>query len=140
VEEMLSQSTPVQRLKIAILPLDLPCSGPVTHSGDISITGKSHKKKPDESSKDDTEMKKVSQFKYVTWNIRGLGEKGEELDKILHKNNITISVTAESKNELQDTKETESYTVIYSGVNICTRGQSGVMMWIHTSISNKILL
>jgi len=25
----------VQRLKVAILPLDLPCSGPVTHSGEI---------------------------------------------------------------------------------------------------------
>jgi len=28
-----SQNMPVQRLKVAILPLDLPCSGPVTHSG-----------------------------------------------------------------------------------------------------------
>jgi hypothetical protein len=56
MEEMQSQSTPVQRLKVAILPLDLLCSGPITHSGDISITGKSHKKKPDGSSKDDTEM------------------------------------------------------------------------------------
>ena len=32
---------PVQRLKVAILPLDLPCSGPVTHSGEILTTGKS---------------------------------------------------------------------------------------------------
>ena len=38
---------PVQRLKVAILPLDLPCSGPVTHSGEILTTGKSHGKKPD---------------------------------------------------------------------------------------------
>ena len=30
----------VQRLKIAILPIDLPCSGPVTHSGEILTTGK----------------------------------------------------------------------------------------------------
>jgi len=35
---------PVQRLKVAILPLDLPCSGIVTHSGEILTTGKSHKK------------------------------------------------------------------------------------------------
>jgi len=33
MEEMPSLNTPVQRLKVAILPLDLPCSGPVTHSG-----------------------------------------------------------------------------------------------------------
>jgi hypothetical protein len=32
---------------------------PVTHSGGISITGKSHKKKPDGSSKDEMEMKKM---------------------------------------------------------------------------------
>jgi len=44
---MPSQNMPVQRLKVAILPLDLPCSGPVTHSGEILTTGKSHGKKPD---------------------------------------------------------------------------------------------
>jgi hypothetical protein len=52
MEKMPSQSTPVQRLKVAILPLDLPCSRPVTHSEDISIIGKSRKKKQDGSSKD----------------------------------------------------------------------------------------
>ena len=31
--EMPFLNTPVQRLKVAILPMDLPCSGPVTHSG-----------------------------------------------------------------------------------------------------------
>jgi len=35
MEEMPSLNMPVQRLKVAILPLDLPCSGPVTHSGEI---------------------------------------------------------------------------------------------------------
>jgi hypothetical protein len=75
MEETPSQNTPVQRLKVATLPQDLSCSVPVTHSGGISITGKSHKKKPDGSSKDEMEMKKVSGFKYLTWNIRGLGEK-----------------------------------------------------------------
>ena len=75
----------VQRLKVAILPLDLPCSGPVTHSGEILTTGKSHGKKLDRfSSSDDTDVKKVLRFKYATWNIRGLGEKEEELDKILN--------------------------------------------------------
>jgi hypothetical protein len=38
---------PVQRLKVAILPLDLPCTGSVTHSGEISTTDKSHGKKQD---------------------------------------------------------------------------------------------
>jgi len=35
-----------------------------------------------------------------SWNIRGLGEKEEELDKILNKNNIKISVITESKKKL----------------------------------------
>jgi hypothetical protein len=46
MEEMPSLNMPVQRLKVAILPLDLPCSGPVTHSGEILTTDKSHRKKP----------------------------------------------------------------------------------------------
>jgi hypothetical protein len=46
MEEMPSQNTPVQRLKVAILPLDLPCSGPVTHLGEILTTGKSNRIKP----------------------------------------------------------------------------------------------
>ena len=41
-----SLNRPVQRLKISILPQDLPCSGPVTHSGEILTTGKSHGKQP----------------------------------------------------------------------------------------------
>ena len=47
MEGMPSLNMPVQRLKVAILPLDLPCSGPVTHSEEILTTGKSHGKKPD---------------------------------------------------------------------------------------------
>jgi hypothetical protein len=35
---------PVQRLKAAILPLDLPCSGFVIHSGEILTTEKSYRK------------------------------------------------------------------------------------------------
>jgi len=47
MEEMPSLNMPLQWLKGAILPLDLPCSGPVTHSEEILTTGKSHGKKPD---------------------------------------------------------------------------------------------
>jgi len=53
MEEMPSLNKPVQRLKVATLPLDLPCSGPVTHSGEISTTDKSHGKKPDRFSLND---------------------------------------------------------------------------------------
>jgi len=58
MEEMPSHNTTV--LKIEILPLDLPCSGLVTHSREILTTGKSHKKRPyGLFAKDDTEMKKL---------------------------------------------------------------------------------
>jgi hypothetical protein len=61
MEEMPSLNKPVQRLKVAILPLDLPCSGSVTHSGEILTTGKSYRKKPDRFSlNDDMDVKKVS--------------------------------------------------------------------------------
>jgi hypothetical protein len=41
------------RLKVIILPLDLPCSGPVTHSREILTTDKSHGKKLDRYSLND---------------------------------------------------------------------------------------
>ena len=133
---MPSLNMPVQRLKVAILPLDLPCSGPVTHSGEVLTTGKFHGKKPNRFSlNDNMAVEKVSRFKYATWNSRGLGEKEEELDKILNENNIKVLVITKSKKKLQGTKETEHYTVIYSGVDRHTRG---VMILIHKSISNKI--
>jgi len=81
---MPSLNMPVQRLKVAILPLDLPCSGPVTQSGEILTTENSHGKKPDRFPlNDNMDVGKVSRFKYATWNTRGLGEK-EELDEILN--------------------------------------------------------
>ena len=98
MEEMPSLNMPVQRLKVVILPLDLPCSGAVTHSGEILTIGKSHGKKPDRFSlNEDTDVKKVSRLKYATWNIRGLGEKEEELDKTLNENNIKMSVITENR-------------------------------------------
>jgi hypothetical protein len=36
-------------------------------------------------------------FKYAAWNVRGLGEEEEELDKILNENNIKILVITEIK-------------------------------------------
>jgi len=44
---MPSLNMPVQRLQVAILPLDLLCSGSVIQSREILTTDKSHGKKPD---------------------------------------------------------------------------------------------
>jgi len=72
---------PVQRLKVAFLLLDLPCSV-VTHSGEIIVTGEFHKQKSEGIfEKEDSEMKKVLLVKYATWKVRGLGEKETELHR-----------------------------------------------------------
>jgi len=95
----------VLRLKIAILTLNLTCCGPITHSGEILTAGKSHGKKPDRFSLNgNMVVEKVLQFKYATWNIRGLGEKEEKFDNILNENNIKISVITESKKEISRNK------------------------------------
>ena len=83
------------------------------------------------------DVKNVSRFKYATWIIRGLGESEEELGKILNEHDIKISVITERKKKLEGTKETGYYMVIYCGVDRHIRGQSGVMIWIHKSISNR---
>ena len=57
------------------------------------------------------DVKKISRYRYATWNIRGLGEREGELDKIQNENNIKISVITESKKKLQGTKETEHCAV-----------------------------
>ena len=55
---------PVQTLKVAVLPMDLACSGLITHSQEILIIGKSHNRKPEELyPTDDSEMKNVVGFK-----------------------------------------------------------------------------
>ena len=75
--EMQPQNTLVQWLKLAIWPLDLPCSGLIIHAGEILTTGKSHKKLDIIFPKDYSQMKKVLQFKYASWNVTGLREKEE---------------------------------------------------------------
>jgi hypothetical protein len=123
--------------KVAILPLDRNCSGLVAHSGEILITGKSPKKDPDRLfPKDNLEMTKVLRFKYATWNVRGLGEKEEALDKTLNENHIKISVIIERRNKLWGTKGTENYMVVYGAVNRYTVARQG-LTWINKSISNK---
>ena len=109
-------------VQLAILPLDLPCSGPVTHSGEILTTDKSHGKKLDRFSlNDNMDVKKVLWIKYATWNIRGLGEKEEELDKILNENNLKISVITESRKKLQGMKN----KYILSNVADCPKNLHG---------------
>jgi len=60
---MPSQNMPVQRLMVAMLPLNLSCSGLVTHSGEILTIDKPHKKKSDGLfPTEDIEMKKFIRY------------------------------------------------------------------------------
>jgi hypothetical protein len=59
---------PVQRLKVALLPLDKLCSGNVTNSGEIIATAESlsHQATGRIICKEDSEMKSAIKFKYET--------------------------------------------------------------------------
>jgi hypothetical protein len=61
--------------------------------------------------------------------MRSVILKEEELytRTIFKEQNIDIAVTTDTKKKLQGTKETQNYTLIYSGVNTKTRAQAGVM-------------
>jgi tRNA(His) 5'-end guanylyltransferase len=79
--------------------------------------------------------KKENTVKYTTWNVRSTIHK-EELDTVFKEQNTDNR----NKNKLQGTKETQNYTLIYSGVNLKkTEAQAGVMIWIHKALRNKIL-
>jgi hypothetical protein len=57
------QNMPVQRLMVAMLSLDLSCSGLVTHSGEILTNDTHHKKKSDELlPTEDIKMKKFIRY------------------------------------------------------------------------------
>jgi hypothetical protein len=47
MQEMPPQNMSVHRIKAAVLPLDLSCSGLLTHSGEILTNGKSQNMKLD---------------------------------------------------------------------------------------------
>jgi hypothetical protein len=67
MEEMPSQTMPVQKLKIAVLPLGLPCSRLVTHPGVFLATGKPHKKRPEGLSRqDDSEITETAKELNIT--------------------------------------------------------------------------
>ena len=66
MQEMPSLNMPVKRLKVAILPQDLTCSGPLTNSGAILTTGKSHGKKPDRISLNDDTDVNIFTLKHLT--------------------------------------------------------------------------
>jgi hypothetical protein len=57
--EMSAQNMPVQRLKVAILPLDLTFSGLITHSGEILTIGKPQDTRLDRLSLKDSGIKNV---------------------------------------------------------------------------------
>jgi hypothetical protein len=127
MEEIPSQTMPVQRLKVAVLQLDLTMLWARNQFRRNSDLWECHKEKLDGLfPKDDSEMKTVLRLKCATWNVRELGEKEKELDKTWNENNIKILVITEIKKKLQGTKKTENYTVIYREVNRYTRDQSRV--------------
>jgi len=66
LEEMPPQNMPVQRLMVAMLPLDFSCYGLVIHSGEILTNDKPHKKNSDGLlPTDDIEVKKYIRYRKI---------------------------------------------------------------------------
>jgi hypothetical protein len=78
-------------------------------------------------------------FRILTWIVRAIAHKAEELDSVLNKKQIKIAAITESKKELKITMEINNYIVIYGGVNRNTGAQVGVVIWAHNSVKNTII-
>ena len=75
----------------------------------------------------------------VSWNVRGLTGKEEEVDDILVKQNIDFAAISETKKKGQGTQETvNGYIVIQSGVNKDKRASGGVMLYVNKTYKNAI--
>jgi len=114
--EMPSLNMLVQRLKVAILPLDLPCSGPVTHSGEILTTVKSHgKTSPQLAEGRDLWIREtgtgqqVAQFheRYMMMMMR-LAKQSSAFNLVSRKNSPTLHVSAALGDQIRMYVETSS--------------------------------
>lgn len=74
----------------------------------------------------------------VTWNVRGLGMKEMELQKILKEKHTHIAVITETKKKLKGTKELNDYTMIYSGVPQNIRAKCGVAILVDNKWKTRI--
>ena len=73
-----------------------------------------------------------------TWNVRGISNKTEQLEKELKDRNIDIALITETKKKMKGTTDLNSYTMIYSGVSQEERAQAGVAILINKKWKNRI--
>ena len=78
-------------------------------------------------------------FRILTWSVRGIAHKAEELDSVLNEKQMKIAAITESKKKLKSTMETNNCMVTYGGVNRSTGAQAGVVIWTYKSLKNTII-
>lgn len=74
--------------------------------------------------------------KVAIWNVRGLGTKEIDLNKILKDKKTDVVVIIETKKKLKATKGFKDYTMVYSGVPQSTHACCGVL--INNKCKNKL--
>jgi exonuclease III len=83
-------------------------------------------------------MEKEGILNTVTWNVRGIAFKEDQLDDILAKINIKIAAISKTKKKFRRSKETNNYLQFYHGVGKKERAQAGVMLMIHKMLQSTI--
>lgn len=78
------------------------------------------------------------QVNIITWNVRGLANKENEIEAILNERKISIAFLSETKKKLHGTQDLGEYTIIYSGVEQNIRAQAGVAIMLHKSWKNRL--
>ena len=63
-----------------------------------------------------------------TWNIRGISNKIEQLEKVLEEMKIDVALITETKKKLRGTVDLSKYTMIYSGVTQNARAGVAILM------------
>lgn len=77
-------------------------------------------------------------MRIITWNVRGLANKEEEVERFLEMQKTDFAVLSETKRKGQGTSEKHKYIVIQAGVNKDKRAVGGVMLYIHKNHENAI--
>jgi len=81
---------------------------------------------------------RFGKLKIATWNVRGIVEKTEELQKELMKRKIDITILTETKKKNKGSEDIGHYVMIYSRVPANQWTSSGVAVAVRKDWKHKI--
>jgi len=82
---------------------------------------------------------RTGKLKVATWNVRGIAEKMEELQRELLKRKIDIAIITETKKKSKGSEDISNYLMIYCGVPTNQWASSGVAIAIRKDWKYKML-